>query len=153
MRPIYLLGLTCALLASAGSSLPANPTGGNVAAGSATIAGQGTGAVTINQFSNTAVINWQTFSIGSGESTSFLQPSAASAVLNRVLGGQTSIISGTLSANGQVYLINGNGIVVGPGGIVTANSFTASTRDISDADFLAGKLHFTGGNGNGVQNL
>jgi filamentous hemagglutinin family protein len=147
-----MLGLCLGLVVFT-TGLRANPTGGNVAAGSAAIAGQGTSAVTINQASNIAIINWQSFSIGSGESTTFLQPSAASAALNRVLGGQTSVINGTLTANGQVYLINGNGIIVGPGGVISANAFTASTRDISDADFLAGNLHFTGASNAGVQNL
>jgi filamentous hemagglutinin family protein len=133
--------------------LEANPTGGAVAAGSATIAGQGSPAVTINQASNTAIINWQTFSIGSGELTKFIQPSSSSATLNRVLGGQTSLINGTLSANGQIYLINGNGIIVGAGGVINTAGFTGSTRDISDSDFLSGNLHFTGGSDAGVQNL
>jgi filamentous hemagglutinin family protein len=131
----------------------ANPTGGTVAAGSAGIAGQGTSTVTINQASNTAIINWQTFSIGAGELTKFVQPSSNSAALNRVLGGQTSIIDGTLSANGQIYLLNGNGIVVGPGGVINTAGFTGSTRDISDADFLSGNLHFVGGGSAGIQNL
>src|ERR1700761_1404207 len=130
----------------------ANPTGGQVAAGSATI-NTVPGTVTVNQASNIAIINWQTFSIGSGELTKFVQPSPPTAALNRVLGGQTSVINGTLSANGQVYLINGNGIVVGPNGLVNTNGFTASTRDISDTDFLNGNLHFNGSNANGVQNL
>jgi filamentous hemagglutinin family protein len=129
-----------------------NPTGGQVAAGSASI-NTIPGTVTINQQSNIAIINWQTFSIGAGELTKFVQPSSASAALNRVLGGQTSVINGTLSANGQVYLINGNGIVIGPGGVVCANSFIASTRDITDCDFLSGNLHFTGSSDAGVQNL
>ena len=134
-------------------SLQANPTGGNVTAGSASIAGQGTSAITVQQSSHTAIINWQTFSINSGESTTFLQPSATSATLNRVLGGQTSLINGTLTANGQIYLVNGNGIIVGPGGVVNAGAFTASTRDISNSDFLSGNLQFTGSNDNGVQNF
>ncbi len=129
----------------------ANPTGGQVVSGSASI-GTIPGTVTINQASNIAIINWQTFSIGSGELTKFVQPCSSSAALNRVLGGQTSIIDGTLSANGQVYLINGNGVVVGPGGVVTANTFLASTRDIADADFVSGNFHFTGSNPAGVQN-
>lgn len=133
--------------------LHANPTGGDVAAGSASIAGQGSSVVTINQASHTAIINWQSFSIGSGELTKFIQPSATSAVLNRVSGGQTSFINGTLSANGQVFLINGNGIVVGANGVITTAGFTASTRDIADADFLSGNLHFLGGNDAGVRNL
>ena len=133
--------------------LQANPTGGAVSSGSATIAGQGSPAVTINQASNTAIINWNTFSIGSGELTKFIQPSSTSAALNRVLGGQTSFINGTLSANGQVYLINGNGIVVGPGGVITTAGFTGSTRDIADSDFMSGNLHFTGSSDAGVTNL
>ncbi|HEV3271082.1 MAG TPA: filamentous hemagglutinin N-terminal domain-containing protein [Candidatus Methylacidiphilales bacterium] len=130
----------------------ANPTGGQVAAGSASI-NTVPGTVTINQLSNIAIINWQSFSIGAGQLTKFVQPSSSSAALNRVLGGQTSFINGTLSANGQIYLINGNGVVIGPGGVVCANSFTASTRDISNCDFLSGNLHFTGGSDAGVQNL
>ena len=129
----------------------ANPTGGQVAGGSASISG-GAGTTTINQTSNQAIINWQTFSIGSGETTRFIQPSSQSAVLNRVLGGQTSIINGTLTANGQVYLINGNGILIGPGGIVNANGFTASTRDITDPDFMKKNLHFTGSGNGSVTN-
>jgi filamentous hemagglutinin family protein len=128
-----------------------NPTGGSIAAGSATIT-TAPGTVTINQASNTAIINWQTFSIAAGELTKFVQPSAASAALNRVVGGGTSIIDGSLEANGQIFIINGNGIVIGPSGLVNTNSFIASTRDIADSDFLAGNLHFTGSNSAGVQN-
>jgi len=64
-----------------------------------------------------------------------------------------SVIDGTLSANGQVYLLNGNGILVGPGGVVNTNAFTASTRNISDADFTSGNLHFTGTSDAGITNL
>jgi filamentous hemagglutinin family protein len=141
-----------AFLAASSFLLDANPTGFKVANGSASIAGQGSSAVTITQGSNTAIINWNTFSIGAGESTSFLQPTGGAA-LNRVLGGQTSFINGTLSANGQIYLINGNGIVVGAGGIITTAGFIASTRDISDYDFNHGKLQFKGRNDAGVTNL
>ena len=140
-----------ALLGTAG--LRANPTGGAVAAGGADIAGQGTSTVTINQSTNTAIINWQTFSIGSGELTKFIQPSSSSATLNRVLGGQTSFINGTLSANGQIYLLNGNGIVVGPGGMINTAGFTGSTRDIADSDFLSGNLHFVGSGDGRIKNL
>ena len=133
-------------------ALLANPTGGSVAAGSASIASAGN-TLTVNQASDRAVINWGTFSIASGETTKFVQPSSTSAALNRVVGGQTSLINGTLTANGQVYLVNGNGIVIGPGGMVNAAAFTASTRDIADADFLSGHLHFSGSGNGGVQNL
>src|SRR5579871_2974616 len=145
--------LPALLWSAAVFSLPANPTGGVVANGAATIAGQGTSSVLINQGSDRAVINWQTFSIGSGELTKFVQPSSTSATLNRVLGGQTSFINGTLSANGQVFLLNGNGIVVGPSGLINTAGFTASTRDITDTDFMSGHLHFVGSSDGGVRNL
>jgi filamentous hemagglutinin family protein len=148
---VWALGLVCWL--GLEHLACANPTGGQVAAGSAGISGQGTSAVTIKQASNLAIINWQTFSIASGESTTFLQPSVTSAALNRVIGGQTSNIDGTLKANGSIYLVNGNGIVVGPNGVISANAFTASTRDIADADFLSGKFEFAGSNNAGVQNF
>lgn len=134
------------------SLLQANPTGGSVAAGSASISGTGTANVTINQGSNTVIINWNSFSIGHGETTTFLQPSASSAALNRVLGGSISSINGTLNANGQVYLINGNGIFIGNGAAINTSGFTASTLDITNSDFLKGKLQFNGASTAGVQN-
>ncbi len=132
----------------------ANPTGGSVAAGSATIT-NGTNTTTINQASQTAIINWNSFSIGAGQTTSFLAQQANSAVLNRVTGGQRSIINGNLNGNESVFLINGNGVLVGSSGAVNINggSFVASTRDMADSDFLAGNYHFTGSNAKGVHNL
>ena len=84
------------------------------------------GSATFNQAGNTltvtnshgAIINWQQFSIGAGQTTHFQQSSSASTVLNRVLGGNVSAIYGTLSSNGQVWLVNPAGIMVGAGGVV-----------------------------------
>jgi filamentous hemagglutinin family protein len=122
----------------------ANPSGGNVAAGSATITG-GPGQLTVSQQSHNAIINWQSFSIDAGETTRFIQPSANAATLNRVLGGNPSAIHGNLQANGRVFLINPNGILVGPGGVIQTRGFTASTRNISDEAFLSGgDLRFSG---------
>jgi filamentous hemagglutinin family protein len=95
----------------------ANPTSGQVTAGQATIASSGS-TLTVTQSTSRAIINWQTFSIAAGETTKFLQPSATSAVLNRVISNNPSALYGTLSANGQVYLINANGILIGPNGVV-----------------------------------
>ena len=130
----------------------ANPTDGVVTSGAAVI-NTALGVVTVNQATDKAIINWQSFSIGAGELTKFVQPSSASATLNRVLGGQTSIINGTLSANGQVYLLNGNGVLIGPGGVVNSGGFLASTRNLTDSDFNSGNLHFTGSGDGGVTNL
>jgi filamentous hemagglutinin family protein len=122
---------------AAPARLSANPQGGNVVAGQATISG-GAGTLTIHQASQRAIINWQDFSIQQGELTKFVQPNAASAVLNRVVGSNLSGIYGTLEANGQVFLINPNGIVIGPGGVVNTRGFLASTHDVENHQFLAG---------------
>jgi filamentous hemagglutinin family protein len=155
MKSGFVRAITVTLVATllaATTSVDANPTDGQVAAGNATIT-TAPGVVTVNQLTDKTVINWQTFSIGVGEITKFVQPSSTSAALNRVLGGQMSIINGTLSGNGQVYLLNGNGILIGPGGVVNTAGFTASTRNLSDADFASGNLHFTGSSNGGVTNL
>ena len=113
----------------------ANPTGGQIVSGSASIH-TSPGTVLINQSTGSAIINWQSFSVQAGELTQFMVPSASSATLNRVMGGNLSTIYGTLQSNGQLFLVNPNGIVVGPSGMVNTGGFIASTRDIEDADFL-----------------
>ncbi|MEZ0296903.1 MAG: filamentous hemagglutinin N-terminal domain-containing protein [Candidatus Methylacidiphilales bacterium] len=133
--------------------LLANPSGGTVAGGTANIT-TGPGNVTVNQSSQRAVVNWQQFSINHGETTTFAQPNSQAATLNRVTGGQMSQINGRLNANGQVYLINPHGIVVGKTGRVnTSGGFTASTLDASDAEFLTGKgMTFKGSSSASVVN-
>src|SRR5450631_3122193 len=122
----------------------ANPLGGSVAGGSATISGQGTGSVIINQASQNTVINWTTFNIGQGETTTFNQPNSNSVALNRVIGGQgPSFLDGTLTANGRVFVINGDGILFGSHSSITTAGFLASTNDIRNEDFMAGKYNFS----------
>jgi filamentous hemagglutinin family protein len=128
------------------------PTGGAVAAGSASIAGS-TGKMTINQSSQNAVINWQSFNIGATEAVQFVQPNSSSVALNRVLGSDPSSILGSLSANGKVFLVNPNGILFGQGAQVNVGGLVASTRSISDADFMAGNYAFSGSGGGTVANL
>ena len=119
------------------------PTGGNVVAGTATIGSSGS-TMSIQQQSQRAIVNWNGFSIGSGGQVNITQPGAGSAILNRVTGPMPSAINGTLSANGQVFLVNRNGVIVGPGGRVEAGGFVASTLDIGNDDFMAGRLRFSG---------
>ncbi len=116
----------------------ANPVGGTVVGGSATIAGQGTPLTTINQQTHNAIINWQGFSIGAGEITHFNQPSATATIMNRVVSGNPTEIYGMLQGNGRVFVINANGILVGRGGVVDTKGFLASTRDIPNANFMSG---------------
>lgn len=125
----------------------ANPVGPQVAAGAATFNAGGK-TLTVTNTPGT-ILNWQSFNIGAGETTRFQQQSALSAVLNRVTGADPSSILGTLSSNGRVFLINPHGIVFGQGSVINTAGFVASTLNISDADFLAGRMKFEGG-GNGV---
>ena len=84
MRLRHLLLISSALIPLAPAH--AGPNGANVVAGSATVSGQGSANVTVNQFSDKAVINWRMFDIGVGEKTTFRQPNSNSVVLNRVTG-------------------------------------------------------------------
>lgn len=130
----------CALcwLAQMTTILRGNPVGENVISGDASFDRGSSGILSVTQNSQTAIIHWQDFSIGAGELTRFIQPNVDAAVLNRVVSGLPSSIMGSLEANGRVFLINPNGILVGPGGRIDVGSFTASTLDAGDGEFLAG---------------
>lgn len=91
-----------------------------------------------------AIINWQGFSIAADELTRFLQQSSVSAVLNRVVSANPSEILGRLQSNGRVFLVNPNGILFGPNSQVDVAAFAASTLNISNADFISGRLAFSG---------
>lgn len=116
------------------------PTNGVITSGSGAI-NTNAAAMTVNQTTKNMIVKWDTFNIGSGASVNFVQPSATSAVLNRVnASGGLSQIMGKMTANGQVYLINPNGILFGSGANVNVNSLIASTLDISDDLFNNGIL-------------
>nr|VFJ44092.1 MAG: filamentous hemagglutinin family N-terminal domain-containing protein [Candidatus Kentron sp. DK] len=127
------------------------PTGGQVAAGAASISDNGT-AMTIDQTTQNAAINWQTFSIGANNSVTFHQPSASSVALNRVRGSDGSVILGSLNANGQVFVVNPNGVLFGTGAQVNVGGLVASTLDISTEDFMAGNYRFQGNSAAGITN-
>jgi filamentous hemagglutinin family protein len=121
-----------------------NPIGADVVAGGATFADLG-GQFNITTATDKTVINWNSFSIGNGEITNFIQPNAHSATLNRVIGDMPSDIAGQLVSNGRVGLINPNGILITREGSINTNGFFASTLNLSDSDFLGtGKLTFKG---------
>ncbi len=133
----------------------ANPSGATVSFGDVSFQGMGTSNLTINQGSNLAVINWQEFSIQSGEITTFSQSQGAGAIaLNRVTSGNPTEIFGTLNANGGVLVINPNGILVGSSGVIDVGGLmTLSTLDVDDQDFLNGGANrFLGSSSAGVQN-
>src|SRR3989338_7842868 len=129
----------------------ANPTGAQVVNGSASIA-QTANLLTVTN-SNGAIINWNTFSIGASETTRFNQTSDASSVLNRVIANDPSVLLGTLSSNGKVWLVNPAGIMVGQGARIDVAGFVASTLNVRNEDFLAGRLNFGATpNAGGIQN-
>jgi filamentous hemagglutinin family protein len=120
------------------------PAGGVITSGSASIS-QTNGALRVQQASARIVTNWDSFSIGSKASVEFVQPSKHAVALNRVVGASPSEILGRLSANGQVFLVNPNGIVFGNGARVDVGGIVASTLALSDTDFNAGRYRFTDG--------
>jgi filamentous hemagglutinin family protein len=138
------VALTCftATTIAAGPAANTLPTGAQVTTGNVAISTNGA-TMNILQSTDKASVNWNSFSIGSGAAVNVQQNSASSVLLNRVVGNDPSQIFGKLTANGQVILINPNGVVFGKGGSVTASSFTASTFGMTEEDFKKGKHKFT----------
>ena len=134
-----------------GATAYALPEGGQVAAGQAAITTAGS-TMTIAQQTAQAIINWQNFGIGSGEAVHINQPNSQSMLLNRVVGSNPSEIFGQLTANGQVILVNPNGVFFRPGSSVDVGGLTASTLNIANEDFLKGQLRFAGDSKNPVIN-
>jgi filamentous hemagglutinin family protein len=148
---VSFLALSAAWVPAVAGAAGALPSGGQFSAGSGSIAASGNG-LKIDQSSSRGIINWQNFSIGQGQSVQI--DNGSGATLNRVTGGTISSIAGSLTATGSVYLVNPAGVVVMPTGqVVTTGSFVASTRDLSDSSFLAGKTQeFTGSSSGTVVN-
>jgi filamentous hemagglutinin family protein len=129
------------LLASPFAHAADLPTGGNVIGGSASI-GQSGNTMTIDQSTQRAAINWNTFNIGSGYTVQFNQPGSQSITLNRVVGGVPSNIQGALLANGQVWIQNANGVLFGSGATINVNSLLVTTKNINVDQFMSGSNSF-----------
>ena len=99
--------------------------------------------VYVTQATNNAVIDWSSFNIGSGEAVQFFQPSASSIALNRIHDARPSAIDGSLTANGQVWLVNPNGIMFGRDAQVNVGGLLATTSDIDNGLFMSGDYTFT----------
>ena len=121
----------------------ANPSGGVVTAGSGSIAQTGT-TTTIQQNSQNLSLNWNSFNIAANQIVNFVQPSAAAIAVNRIFDTSATQILGQLNANGQVYLINPNGIVFGQGSQVNVGGLVASTLDVNDASLNSASKTFSG---------
>src|SRR5690606_34825070 len=113
----------------------ANPVGGEVVAGQATIQSPDPSTLVIDQTSQKAIINWERFDIDRGETTRFVQPNSDAWVLNRITGStEPSKILGTLQANGNVAIVNPDGILFGKDARVDVGGLIATTHDIANDD-------------------
>ena len=139
---IFLVSLLTYLLGVFPSLVYALPIGGTVQTGSATISQVSGSRLNISQSSNKSIIDWDSFSIASGEQVNFQVPSSTSVTLNRVTGNDPSSIFGNLTSNGNLMLINRNGILFGNGAEIDVHGLVATTSDISNHDFINGQYHF-----------
>lgn len=140
------------LTAFGAATAAANPQGAQVVSGQAKFDLQGNTLTVTN--TPGAIVNWQTFNIGRQELTRFVQESARSQVLNRVVGGTPSEILGALQSNGRVFLVNPNGVVFGREAQVDVAGLVVSTLHLSNEDFTQQRYRFQDTSGAGaVQNL
>ncbi|MDP2677995.1 MAG: filamentous hemagglutinin N-terminal domain-containing protein, partial [Rhodoferax sp.] len=137
-------GLSLLALALALTSLPswaldtaALPTGGQVVAGNASIS-QAANVLTVQQNTQRAALDWQSFNIGSAASVNFVQPGSSAVALNRIIGNEASQIYGKLNANGQVFFSNPNGMLFARGSQVNVGGILATTMRLGNDDFMAG---------------
>lgn len=141
---LFALASTAALLA--------NPEGFHSIAGEATCKPIDLNTLEISIKSN-AILEWQSFSIDAHETTRFIMPDQTYSVLNRVMGGKISEILGTLDSNGQIFLINSQGVLIGENAKVNTTSFIASSFDILNQDFLEGNYRFCYADAGSIINL
>jgi filamentous hemagglutinin family protein len=147
------LAVAAALAATGSSAAWAAPAGGQITAGSGAInatanASGGTNTV-IQQNGDRLAINWTSFDIGAKDTVTFAQPNSSAIALNRVTSQSATQILGTLNANGQVFILNPNGVLFGKSAQVNVGGLLASTLSLADSDFLAGNYRFTDSGGTG----
>ena len=121
-----VLGAASLGLMLLGTPARAAPAGGQVTSGSASVSHSGA-TTTIAQSSQNVSLSWQSFNIGKSETVNFVQPPAQSIAVNRILDTHGSQIFGRLNANGQVWLINPNGMLFGRDAQVNVGGLVAST--------------------------
>jgi len=143
-RSTVLSGVVSAAASLLAVPALAGPDGGSVVGGSASIIGQGSSNVIVNQASQKAIIDWRSFSVGASESVRFNQPNSAAISLNRVTGGDPSKILGSMSANGNVWLVNPSGVLFGSSATIDVAGLVASTTNITNSNFMSGNFAFDG---------
>ena len=143
------------LLVFAGfGSLHAKPEGFVCKSGDARPPVQNSKGQWVIQSGGDSIVHWDSFSIDAKELVHFQQGGRDSAILNRVIGNSKSQILGLLSSNGKVFLLNPNGVLIGPNGRIETAGFIAASFDVMDEEFLSQKeMLFTGRGKEAVVNL
>jgi len=143
VKASFMMALTLSWTVMPSTALLAAPTGEQVIAGNASF--HRDGALTQITAANNTIINYQSFDIGSAETVQFIQPGANASVLNRVTATDNPTqILGTLTANGQVYLVNPAGITFGQNAYVDVGALFAAAGNMSNEDYLNGLNNFSG---------
>jgi filamentous hemagglutinin family protein len=119
------------------------PQDGQIVSGTGSISTPTATSMQVDQNTSQMIVNWDSFNIGSSESVNFTQPSSSAIALNRVIGADPSLLLGNLTANGQVFIVNGSGVFFGPGSKVDTQGLIATTMAISDQDFLDQNYNFS----------
>ena len=160
LKNSFKMGLVLSAMFTIGSAQAqivnnnALPTGGTVVAGQIDSINTNSNQMTITQSSDRAVINWQSFNIGKSANVNIVQPNTSSWTVNRVTGTNTSPtqILGKLTANGNVAVLDRNGVLIGPYAQIDIGGLVASTGNIDDQDFMNGDNTFSFSNGSGNTN-
>ncbi|MGB4116975.1 MAG: filamentous hemagglutinin N-terminal domain-containing protein [Polaromonas sp.] len=126
----------------------ANAADATLRGGSGTVATVGN-TTTINQTSQRMALDWTQLSTAAGEALNFNQPNAQAIALNRITGSNPSSFLGSLTASGQVFILNPNGILFGAGSQVNVGGIVASTLGMNPTDFMNGSNTFTKTTGTG----
>ena len=145
------ISLLVSALITSTTLLNAAPSGGVVTSGNASISQSGN-VTNIHQSTQKASINWQKFNIAKHETVNFKQPNVNSITLNRVIGNEKSVINGALNANGQVWILNSNGVLFGKNAKINTSGLLATTAKLSDQDFQKGNYNFKDATSNSVIN-
>ena len=149
--PTGITTTSATLTAAQPAAANALPTGGTVTAGTGRIA-QGGSTLTVTQQTQNLSLNWQSFNIGSQSTVDFVQPDAGAIAVNRIADTNGSHILGHLNANGQVFLINPNGVLFGRGAQVNVGGLIASTLDVADGSLGSDTVNFSGNGSGSVTN-
>ncbi|ENL0803441.1 filamentous hemagglutinin N-terminal domain-containing protein, partial [Salmonella enterica] len=151
LTPLALLtGLIISLFPGMALANPDLPTGGQIVGGQGSISTSGN-QMTIHQQTQNMVTSWHSFDVGQNNTVQFVQPDSSSVALNRVTGASGSQIMGTLKANGQVFILNPNGVLFGKDARVNVAGLVASTKNINTADFMKGQYTLSGNGSPGAQ--